>query len=343
MSSGTVNIADVVVPEVFTPYVQTLTEEKSRLIQSGAVARDAGLDALLAGGGLTFKAPSWKDLDNEDENVSADSSGGTSTPKKLGTFTEIAVRLNRNQSWAASNLAAQLAGSDPMAAIANRVSAYWVKRLQKIFVATMTGVFNDNEAAPTGSEHTTNDLTYDISGGAYADGVTNFSAEAFVDTCALMGDSMEDLSMIFVHSIVYARMQKNNMIDFVVDAQQNLKIPTFLGREVVVDDGMPATGGVYESWLFGGGAVRLGMGTPKRATAVDYNEAAGNGAGVETLFSRQEFCMHPVGHKFAVASPADGGPSNASTSGNLAHADSWARVYPERKQIKIARLISRES
>jgi hypothetical protein len=206
----------------------------------------------------------------------------------------------------------------------------------------MTGVFNDNEAAPTGTEHTQNDLTYDVSGASYVDGVTNFSAEAFVDACLTMGDSMDSLGMVFVHSVVYARMQKNNMIDMVPDSNQQIMIPTFLGREVIVDDGMPAAAGVYETWLFGMGALRLGMGSPKVPAEVDRSPAAGNGGGSETLYSRTEWCLHPVGHKYA-GTAAKGGPTNANTSNNLAHAGSWARVYAERKQIKIARLITRES
>ena len=46
-----VQIADVVVPRIFTPYVQQLTEEKTALIQAGALVRDNMLDNLLAGGG----------------------------------------------------------------------------------------------------------------------------------------------------------------------------------------------------------------------------------------------------------------------------------------------------
>ena len=50
MASGVTRIEDVVVPEIFTPYVQQLTEQKSRIIQSGAVTRDGTLDNALAGG-----------------------------------------------------------------------------------------------------------------------------------------------------------------------------------------------------------------------------------------------------------------------------------------------------
>lgn len=338
-------VSDIVVPEIFTPYVQQITEQKARLIQSGVLARDAAIDALLAGGGLTFNVPSFKDLADDADNVSSDVAAGVSdaTAAKIETSTEIAVRLSRNKSWSSADLAAALAGADPQAAIAGRVGYYWARRLQAAFIATITGVFNDNEAAPAATEHVQNDMTVDISGVGFVDGVTNFSAEAFIDALTTMGDSNTELSAIMVHSVVMARMKKNNLIDFIPDARGEIQIPTFLGREVIEDDGMPFSSGVYESWLFGAGAVRLGVGTPKVPTEVDRKPEAGQGGGEERLYSRTEWCLHPVGHRFAVASPAIGGPSNASTSGNLAHADSWVRAFPERKQIRIARLITRES
>src|SRR5690606_18096725 len=97
-------------------------------------------------------------------------------------------------------------------------------------------------------------------GGAFVDGVTNFSAEAFIDATTTMGDSMGELTLVMMHSVVYAKAQKNNLIDFIPDAINPAAeaIPTFLGRTVVVDDGMPNTAGVFDSWLFGTGAVRWG-------------------------------------------------------------------------------------
>lgn len=342
MAAGPITlVSDVVVPEIFTPYVQQLTEEKSRLIASGALARDAGLDALLAGGGLTFNVPSFKDLDNDVDRVSTDVEGviygGTAPdPFKIGSATEIAVRLNRNGSWSSGDLVAALAGKDPMAAIADRVSSYWARRLQAAYVATLTGVFADNTANDSG------DYTNDVSGGGYVAGTTDFSAEAFLDACLTMGDSQEDLAMVCVHSVVLNRMQKNNLIDFIPDSEGRVLIPTFLGREVIVDDGMPKTGSVYDTWIFGRGAVRLGVGTPKVATEIQRNADAGNGGGADVLYNRHEWCIHPVGHAY-IATPPNGGPTNGATAPNLADDASWSRVYSERKQIKIARLITREA
>lgn len=351
-------IADIVVPEVFTPYAMQLTEEKSRIIQSGVAARSPFLDGALAGGGMTFNVPTFLDLDNDADRVSNDSSAvfdtadssanaagsGTSperppNPFKIGTATEIAIRLNRNASWSSMDLAAQLAGADPMAAIANRVAAYWTRRLQLLFVATWNGVIADNAAAPSASEHVQGDLINDISGASFVDGVTNFSAEAVIDTALTMGDSMEDLAVMFVHSVVYARMQKNNLIDFIPDARGEVNIPTFLGREVIVDDGMPVTGSVYDTWLFGSGSTQIGVGSPMVAEEVERKAGGGNGGGQEVLYSRREWSMHPTGHAWVGATTASGGPTNAV----IDDAASWQRVYPERKQIKFARLVTREA
>lgn len=367
MATGPITaIADIVVPEVFTPYIQQMTEEKARLVQSGILARNGMMDSLLVGGGLTFNVPSFKDLDNDTDNVSTDraadqflTADGTITafgagnfldaiPKKIETGTEIAVRLSRNQSWSSADLSVALAGEDPLAAIMSRVSFYWQRRLQAAFIATIQGISKDNGTNDAG------DYANDIATASFVDGVTNFSAEAFLDAAVTMGDSQDNLTGVMVHSVVFNRMQKNNLIDFIPDARGEIQIPTFLGREVIVDDGVPSgtsalrgdgtagDAGVYETWLFGGGAVQWGVGSAKVPTEVSRQASAGNGGGQEVIHSRQEWSLHPVGHAYTGTAPS-GGPGNGAGSNELNAAASWNRVYPERKQISIARLVTRES
>lgn len=348
MAAGpTTRVSDVIVPELFTPYAQNLTVEKSRLIQSGLISRSDVLDNFLAGGGLTIQIPSFKDLDNDAERISTDTSvpfadadaslpAGVArppNPNKIGTLKEIAVRMSRNNSWSSSNLAATLAGADPMNAIASRVSDYWVRRMQLAFVATWRGVIADNAANDSG------DYALDISGASFQDGVTNFSAEAFLDAAQTMGDNQSVLTAVMVHSVVYNRMMKNNLIDFIPDSEGRVNIPTFLGREVIVDDGMPRSGSVYDTWLFGAGATQMGIGSPPVPTEVDRKAGGGNGGGQDVLYNRVEWCIHPTGHAFVMSSIPDGGPAN----GDLDDATSWDRRYPERKQIPFARLVTREA
>lgn len=353
-----VQLGDVIVPEIFTPYMRLVTEEKSRLIQSGMLTRSEELDAKLAGGGLTFNMPGWNDLDNDAERISTDDSvpfagpygsdGAAVTlpvgqafppnPRKITTFSHTAVRLSRNNSWSSMDLVATLVGEDPMNVIADRVASYWARRLQAAFVATWRGVCRSNDANNNG------DYTLDISGTSFVDGVTNFSAAAFLDAGQTMGDSQDYLTGIMVHSVVYNRMQKNNLIDFIPDSQGVVNIPTFLGKQVIIDDGMPRNGNVYESWLFGSGATLLGTGTPKVPTETQRIAGGGNGGGQDVLYSRVEWSLHPTGHGFIGTSIPEGGPANTGTTGpDLDEASSWGRAFRERKMIKFARLITREA
>ena len=364
MTEVSTTIADVIVPAIFTPYTQQLTMEKTAIIQSGIAARDDFLDNLLAGGGLTFTVPSWQDIGDPAENVSSDDANTDSTPNTTQTSGEVAVRLSRNSSWSTMRLATALAGADPMQSIASRVSDYWVRRLQRAFVAVANGVFTTNELSdPTlGRSGRTGlsaaygaqaDLTNSIAASAYSAGVTDFQAESFIDTATLLGDAAEDVTAVFMHSIVYSKAQKNNLIDFIPDAEGHINIPVFLGRRVIVDDGMPNpagdtannanTGGgsgLYHTWLVGPASFRLGVGTPVVPTEVFRYPSRGNGAGSDVLFNRVEWAIHPVGHAWVGSSPVyEGGPTN----GQLSASGSFVRVFPERKQIKLARLITRES
>jgi hypothetical protein len=349
-------ISDLVIPEIFASYIQQLTEQKARVVQSGAMELNGMFSGLLAGGGKTFNIPSQRDLDNDDENVSSDdvadsiawtqlsgtAVGGNyptlndSIPAKTQADTEVGVRLSRNMSWSSADLAAALAGKDPLDGIMQRTGFYWLRRLQAAFIATMNGVIGDNTANDSA------DYTNNVSGASFVDGVTNFSAEAFLDASVTMGDSMEGLTMVMVHSVVYNRMQKNNLIDFIPDSEGRVSIPTFLGREVIVDDGLPVTSNVYDTWLFGRGAVQFGAGSPDVPVEVERKPSAGNGGGQEILYNRVEWLLHPTGHAYVGTAPK-GGPGNSNASNNLAAAGSWNRVFPERKQIKFARLVTREA
>lgn len=333
-------IADIVVPEIFAGYVQTLTQEKSRLVQSAALVMDQRLNDNLNGGGLTFNEPFYHDLLSSDgdhaENISTDK-GADSTPDNIQASTEIQIRMSRNKSWGSADLTAALAGNDPMNAIANRVADWRVRRLQAAWLATMKGVFATNDVAPSStSTHTQKDLTLDIS--TQTGDAAKFSASAFISATGLMGDSMGQLTMVMMHSIVYQQLQRLNLIDFIPDARGEVNIAYYQGREVIVDDGMPNSNGVFHTYLIGAGATALGAGSPKVPVAVKRNEEANNGAGEEILFNRWEWIIHPVGHAWRGTAASKGGPSNTE----LGAAGTFDRVYRERKMIRIARLITKE-
>lgn len=331
-------VTDAIVPVVYSAYLQAITEVKSALVQSGAVARSAEADAKLAGGGLLFHMPSWNDLGTQDANVSTGTAGSAATPLNITSFEELAARLSRNQTWGASDLVAALAGSNPMQAIAARIAPYWARELERTVLAQLKGIFADNDANDSG------DFTHDVSGGGYVAGVTDFTAEAFIDALQTIGDSSSSLAVTWMHSKVLARAKKNNLIDFRPDSSNPdaEEIPFFLGRRVIEDDSMPSSGGVYQTFILGIGAMTWGVGTPDVPLEQYRLPLADNGGGTDAIVSRVEWLVHPRGMSY-VGTPANGGPSNAASSNNFGVAGSWNRVVAERKQVKIARLITRES
>jgi hypothetical protein len=343
-----VTIADVIVPAIFNPYVQKLTEEKTAFLRSGIVAQSPQLNEWLGigKGGMTLNLPTWKDLDNDAPLIATDGTGGTPpeqqgvllggtalVPKKIGTYNEVAIRCTRTQSWAATRLADCLSGSDAMAAIAGRVADYEARFLQRQILAVLKGVFADNVA------NDSSDMTLNVSGGGFVAGVTNFTAENLFDALQTAGDSQGDFRAIAVHSVVYNRMRKGNLIDFKQDSVPGADLGSFQGLDLIIDDGMPKTGNVYTSYIFAPGALEIGYGQLKKPTAVVEVEDAGNGFGAEVLYRRWQNSVHPMGFAYTGSTTASGGPADSV----LEAAASWNRACPERKQVKMAQLITREA
>lgn len=329
-----VQIADIIVPSVFTSYVQLLTAQRSAFVQSGVVETSPTFDELLAGGGRTFDMPHFKDLADTEANVSSDDDFGSddAVPEKITTGREVSIRHSRNQAWSAADLASALAGADPMEAIASRVADYWVRQQQGFLISSVRGVIADNILNDAGDM--VNDIT--AGAGAVADG-NLFSAEAFIDTIQTMGDFGEMLAAMAVHSVVYRRMQKLQLIDFIPDAEGRISIPTYLGRRVIVDDGLPVVADgpnfEYSTYIFGTGSVALGTGSPKVPTETYREPLAGKGGGQEYLVSRVELLLHPRGFAFTDASVAGPSPTNAEMQLDA----NWDRRF-ERKLVRIAEL-----
>lgn len=346
-------IADLVVPDQFTAYTQQRTELKNRIVRSGALVRDALADRFVQNslpirGGIKLTMPSLEDLARTDARVSTDGAhaefGGAPepTPDKIGSTYEETPRLSRNMSWSDADLARVISGVNPLSAIQNLTGDYWTDELQKTFIAIWKGVFADNAAAPTGDDtHTLNDMLHDASGTAFVPGVTNFNAKGFIRACGTLGDSMDKIQLLLVHSVVYQTMLQNNLIITLQDSELG-PINTFQGKQVIVDDSMPVVSpGVYESWLFQRGCTIWGNAVPDNATEIDRKAGAGNGGGQTVLYNRVCWAVHPRGYRY-IGTPPNGGPSNAATSNNLAAASSWSRVVRERKMIGAARYITRE-
>lgn len=353
MATGTQVIGDVVVPTPFTEYSAANTRVLSAFVASGILQQSEVLkEFLVSNGGTTLNKPSWKDVDDDTPRIADATASGVygptafPAPARIQSFNEIAVRLNRNMSWSSNTLLGQLAGQDPFTRIADRVSAYWARHLQATVLAILSGVFANNDTV-TDASHTQGDLSFDVSalaGGAFQAGLTNFTAEALFDAIQTAGDAKQQFTHLAVHSAVHNRMKKNNLIDFVQDSITGVRLETFQDLILTIDDQMPnPSGQVYHSYIFVPGALQYDDSLADRqvGTEVVHRPEAGNGNGADELWNRIQWCIHPMGHAYLGTAPA-GGPDNTSSANMLAAAASWTRRTPQRKQVGLARLITRE-
>lgn len=191
--------------------------------------------------------------------------------------------------------------------------------MQKELVNELKGVF----ACDTMADH-----VLDVSGGSGK--AANISASSFIDALQLLGDAQSQLTAVAMHSATKSYLKKQNLIETERDST-DVEFDTYQGRRVIVDDGCPAEGGVYTTYLFGAGAVAYGNGSPAGFVATEIDRDKKKGSGVDYLINRRTFILHPRGVAFQNKVRAN---AENVTREELANATNWARVY-EPKQIRM--------
>ena len=321
-------LQDVIVPELFNPYVINRTMELSALLQCGIIANNSEFDALASQAAPTVNMPFFEDLTGESEQVIE---GGDLTDNEISSNKDMAVIIRRAKMWSATDLSAALAGSDPMAAIATLVAQFWARDTQKELIAILNGIFGTVPAGDSGTPPAKTRLEsnlLDISGKSGT--AANWSGSAFIDAEQKLGDAKAQLTGICMHSATEAYLKKQNLID-TVQPSNDVAFGTYQGKRVVVDDGCPVASGVYTTYLFGNGAVALGNGNPVGFVPTETDRAKRKGSGVDYLINRRTSILHPRGVAFTSASVAKTeGPSRTE----LADPKNWNPVY-EPKQIRI--------
>ncbi len=325
---ATTQIADIYNPLVFAAAEQEAQIELNAFLSSGVMFEDPRITAMASVGGNIGELPFFKPLGTEEPNYSDDDPDNKSTPNKI-TKGIMKYRLaSQNQSWSTMDLAVDLALEDPAMAITNRVGNYWATTNERRLIQSTMGILADNVANDSG------DMVVNIAtdaAGAPTDAEL-VSNDAILDAQQTAGDHQAGFAAIAMHSVVYSRLRKQQLITFVRDADNNTLFQTYGNLRVIVDDSMSAVAGTnrvtYTTVIFGNGAVAHGVGRTKVPSELYRNPDAGNGGGEEQLYSRRADIIHPLGFEFSSTSVA----GQSATLAELATAANWSRVW-ERKNI----------
>jgi hypothetical protein len=329
--------SDIIIPEVFTPYVIEQTTQRDAFLASGVVQPMAELNATE--GGDFVNIPFWKANLTGDFEVLSDSS--SLTPGKITTEKQVGVILHRGRAFESRDLAALAAGSDPMAAIGAKLGEYIANQRQKDLISCLKGVFGSLNANTSSSAFF--ELCLDSESG---DTPTALSPRHVAEARAILGDQGEKLTAVAMHSKVYYDLVERRAIDYVSsdDARGTsttqsggsmaaaygggVGVPTYMGLRVIVSDDVETAGSgsstEYGTYFFTQGAVASGE---QAGTEIETDRdilAKSDAMAVDL-----HYCYHPVGAKWGVSTV---NPTRAQ----LETASNWSKVY-ELKNIGIVR------
>ncbi len=312
-------ISDVIVPEVFNPYVTQRTAELSAIRRCGIAAAVPGIEVPT--GGNTINMPFWTDLNGSGdwEPLSDDD---VLSPGKIGADKDVAVVLARGKAWMANELAKAFAGSDPMGAIADQVADYEASQEQKVLLSVLKGIFASADMEGN---------ILDISG--FAGDAAAITGKTLIKAISKLGDAGIKLTGIFTHSAVMYDLAGQDLLDQIItgrgEAPNIPETPSYLGRSIVVDDGSPTDGTVYTTYLFGTAAIGYNEGNTPTPTETDRDSLGGN----DILIRRKHFVMHPRGVRW-IGTAAGATPNQAE----LENGNNWERVYNP-KMIRIVKFV----
>lgn len=285
-------LADMQIPESWAAYTAQKSVEQDQFFQSGVIAPRQDLASQLSGGGYLVNMPYYKPLADVDPQIPDDNKD--IELHTIETGVSQAREYGMDQGWSATDLSAELAGSDPLTAISNSVSDYWKHINEKILLGTLDGVYsstsmkNKNQFDAT----STSDTTFSLA---------NFNKARFQ-----LGDRFQDLAVVALHSDVLEQLQNANIVDpktgnvIMVNGNQlptQIQAPnpgdSIKGVRIIVDDTLPVKDGVYTSYLFATGAFGWSELPVNNAVATGRDELRFHG--VDYLVNRRRFVLAPAG------------------------------------------------
>lgn len=326
-----VKLADVYEPLTFNSSVDEKQIELNFFINSGIMVPDEALRQQIASGGLEHDLSGYNPLGQDDPDITNDDDTDKSTPKKITSHTMKARVDKLHQSWSTMDFARELALKEPLQAIVNKVGGYWSNQEERRLIKKCLGILADNKA------NDSSDMVHTVgndASGAVAD-AQRISAEAVLTAKQTMGDHASNLTALAIHSAVYTRLQKQQLIDYITPANSEIRIPVYLDYRLIIDDSLPAVMGanriMYTCILFGAGSFVYAPAAQLTPSELARYPDAGNGGGQDVLHTRRSYVAHPMGFSQLSAGMA----GNIATLAELETAAVWNRIW-NRKHANIA-------
>lgn len=313
--------------EVIQSYMDTDPVTTTPFFQSGLIVTNPIIAEVAQSGTGIVELPFWLKIDSSIEpNYSNDVYEDIAVPRKIGTGSMRARNAYLNEGFGSMDLVNVITGRDPLQRIAGRIQQYWQEQAERRIVATLRGIYADAVAADTGMVHE-------------APNADGFTFGGLIDAQLTMGDAFGNIGGYVMHSREFGTLVKEGLATVARTPDTNVLQRTINGMPVIVNDNaMTLAGGAHAIALIGPGAFGYGMAEPPNALEYEREAARGNGGGAETLWTRRNMIVHPLGFDFTSTSITGNGTETRKASAgwaDLANAANWELVA-DRKQVPIA-------
>lgn len=336
--AGTLTIGNTKYPfdeEIFAlEWGQVPDLVRTAMVNSGAMVEDAYIASLIANGSNTYTIPFYNDLaDGSEDNY--DGSTDMTAAESTGA-SQTGVVYGRMKAWKAPQFAADFTTARPMAHIAARIAPWYARRTQERIIGITNGVLGVTAMKSHAvtkdklDENTLSDVTQEI-----------------------WGDAKSNIVMAIMHSAVAQEFEDLNRANFLKYTDANgmtamVRTINVNGITCIIDDGMPMTPAqaasgsgdtavpakpaMYDTYLFGIGALRHAS-APVTRPVETWRDPVTNG-GMDFIGTRRRETIHPNGMSFKAPSAMSESPTN----NQLFATANWGLAYPDARGIFIGKM-----
>ena len=221
--------------------------------------------------------------------------------------------IQRMKAWKAKDFTKELTGADPMTHVANSVASFYKQVRTRDLMATVDAVLS-----LSGMENHITDLSLTGEGTVGDVNKIDDTTLIFAQQKAL-GDSADKMGLLVLNSYIYAKYKAMGLVDYnkytIANAvEREVNLPTIGGFIPLVTDRFTVdtagTNPVYKTYMLGTGSVLTCDKTNyENPYYTDYDPETS--AGIEKLYTKQGYVLHPNGFSINSNKIAKESPTNA--------------------------------
>lgn len=321
--------------EVFASMMAEEDFWSTPIITSGIVRTDSVIMDLIGKKGNVATIPIYKPLNLYEAGMDALNNDGVTdnTPVEISGDKQTCMLSQRMKAFKAKDFTKELTGADPLTHIKSRITGYYAQVWERELMNTANAVLANTSLA----DHVT-DLS--ITTGTVGEGNMIADTTLIDAEQAALGDMAGGLGLIVMHSKIFARYKKLELINYRKYAvgegalRHDVELPTIGGKIPLVTDyntvDMSVSGfPVFKTYIFGEGAF-LSADKTNYEKQYTTNYDPEKSAGTEAFYTKQGRVLHPNGMSLAVDNIAKESPTFAE----LGNASNWTLKF-NHKNVKM--------